>query len=44
MDMFFTSDCSRIDEIIEFCNPKDIESNWKMFGLIDLYYMLFNHC
>lgn len=46
MDMFFAADCSRIDENINFCNPKDNETNYKVSGLIDFYYMymLFNHC
>lgn len=46
MDMFFAADCSRIDENINFGNPKDNETNYKVSGLIDFYYMymLFNHC
>lgn len=44
MDMFLASDCSRIDENIDFCNPKDNEAYYKVFGSIDLNYMIFNHC
>lgn len=44
MDMFLVLDCSRIDENIDFCNLKDNEVYYKVFGLIDFNYMIFNYC